>query len=93
MMEKENNWCLPGGILFGIYSGPSCYKEYPNGDNLFSIQIVFHTKTYCGALKQEDAESFEHSFFHCDHLPSPLNQNQAAFILDWAEGKQPPIVR
>jgi ADP-ribose pyrophosphatase YjhB (NUDIX family) len=90
---EETNLTIESPSLFGVYSGPSCYKEYPNGDKVFSIQIIFHTKSYYGQLKQEGAESFEHLFFHRDNLPVPLNPNQAAFILDWAEGKLPPIVK
>jgi ADP-ribose pyrophosphatase YjhB (NUDIX family) len=42
--------------LFGIYSGTQCYGEYPNGDKIFSLQIIFHANVYIGELREEDLE-------------------------------------
>jgi ADP-ribose pyrophosphatase YjhB (NUDIX family) len=79
--------------LFGIYSGTSCFAEYPNGDKTYSVQIIFHAKRYEGKLKQEGAESFEHRFFSKGSLPHPLNPRQKQFILDWEQGVQPPVIK
>ncbi len=78
--------------LFGIYSGPSGSKEYPNGDKVYSVQIIFICKDYQGQLKQFGEESLDHQFFHRSELPHPLNPNQARFILDWAEGNDGRVI-
>lgn len=92
-VEEETSLMIYNPELFGIYSGPSCFKEYPNGDKVFSVQIIFRVTKYAGDLKQEGAESFEHHFFQRNELPSPLNSNQAAFILDWAENVEMPVIK
>ncbi|NGQ96449.1 NUDIX hydrolase [Brevibacillus sp. SYP-B805] len=92
-VEEETNLVIHHPELFGIYSGPSCFKEYPNGDKVFSVQVIFRVKQYTGELKQEGAESLKHRFFNKDELPSPLNSNQAAFILDWAEGVPTSVIK
>jgi ADP-ribose pyrophosphatase YjhB (NUDIX family) len=90
---EETNLTLHSIELFGVYSGPSCYKEYPNGDKIYSVQIIFYSDNFNGELIQEGAESFEHKFFTRDALPTPLNSNQASFILDWANETRRPIIR
>lgn len=92
-VEEETDLVIENPELFGIYSGPSCYKEYPNGDKVFSVQVIFRTRTFSGLLKQEGPESLEHTFFTRDALPSPLNSNQAAFISDWAESIATPVIK
>lgn len=92
-VEEETNLVIGHPELFGIYSGPSCYKEYPNGDKVFSVQVIFRVRQYSGDIKQEGPESYEHRFFSRTELPSPLNSNQAAFILDWAEDIATPVVK
>lgn len=91
-VEEETDLTIEGIELFGIYSGPSCFKEYPNGDKIYSIQIIFTCTNFSGVLKQEGEESFEHRFFDRAELPEPLNPNQEAFIMDWAEGNGDKVI-
>ncbi len=30
--------------LFGLYSGESCFVTYPNGDQVYSVQVIFHSR-------------------------------------------------
>jgi 8-oxo-dGTP pyrophosphatase MutT (NUDIX family) len=78
--------------LFGIYSGEKCFVKYPNGDKVFSVQIIFKTRHYEGELKQQGIENREHKFFNTFELPTNLNPRQKPFILDWAGGKKNPII-
>lgn len=91
-VEEETNLCIANIELFGIYSGPSCFMEYPNGDKVYSVQIIFICRGFQGILKQEGEESFEHRFFDRDNLPNPLNPNQESFILDWADGRGDKVI-
>lgn len=79
--------------LFGLYSGESCYVAYPNGDQVYSVQVIFHSETYWGELQQRGTESKAHRFFGRDELPGNLNPRQKAFIQDWADEKKVPIMR
>ncbi|HWO75332.1 MAG TPA: NUDIX hydrolase [Bacillus sp. (in: firmicutes)] len=78
--------------LFGLYSGEKCFAAYPNGDQVFSTQVIFYTKTYTGTLKAEDLESREHRFFKRDEIPPNLNPRQKYFILDWKKGAKTPVI-
>lgn len=91
--NEETGLRVKGLQLFGLYSGESCYATYPNGDQVYSVQIIFHTDQYEGELTQGDAESHAHRFFGKDNLPTNLNLRQKAFIQDWACGKKLPVVR
>lgn len=79
--------------LFGLYSGDSCFVTYPNGDEVYSVQVIFQSDTYTGTLKQVGEESKEHRFFNRSELPQNLNPRQSAFIQDWVREIQRPLVR
>ncbi|MFP8782912.1 NUDIX domain-containing protein [Planococcus plakortidis] len=34
--------------LFGLYSGEEGYAKYRNGDQVYSVQIIFHTPQFSG---------------------------------------------
>jgi len=78
--------------LFGMYSGESCFVQYPNKDQVYSVQIIFTTTTFSGELKQQGIESKEHRFFRKNELPANLNPRQEQFILHWAENKKMPVI-
>ncbi|VDH01089.1 RNA pyrophosphohydrolase [Lysinibacillus sphaericus] len=79
--------------LFGIYSGEDCYAEYSNGDQVYSVQVIFIAHSTSGELLQEGEESREHRFFAPHNLPDNLNLRQKSFILDWARGAKIPVIR
>ena len=78
--------------LFGIYSGESCFVQYPNGDKAYSVQVIFTATTFTGVVKQKGTESREHRFFSREALPENLNPRQKQFIIDWAEGRALPVI-
>ncbi|WP_107923504.1 NUDIX hydrolase [Lysinibacillus parviboronicapiens] len=78
--------------LYGIYSGKTCFVEYPNKDKVFSVQIIFKTSDFQGDLKQKSEESKAHRFFQRKDLPLNLNPRQKKFIVDWVENKKLPII-
>ncbi|MFJ3390564.1 MULTISPECIES: NUDIX hydrolase [unclassified Lysinibacillus] len=78
--------------LFGLYSGGEGFAEYPNGDKVFSIQIIFHSSSFLGELIHETEESHEHRFFTRNDLPL-LNAHQERFIQDWVNQVTLPIIK
>ncbi|WP_407951610.1 NUDIX domain-containing protein [Planococcus sp. A6] len=78
--------------LFGLYSGAEGYAEYQNGDQVYSVQIIFHTQEFSGELIQEGTESHEHRFFKPDELPQ-INSHQERFIMDWVNKGSLPILK
>ncbi|WP_233569808.1 NUDIX hydrolase [Falsibacillus albus] len=91
-LNEETGLTASALQLFGIYSGDSCFVQYPNGDKMYSVQIIFHAKEYTGSLQQEGSEAREHKFFRPTELPDNLNPRQRSFIVQWAEGKATPVI-
>ena len=55
--------------LFNIYSGEEQHHFYPNGDEVYLVNIVFQTHSYSGNLKISDGESIELKFFNRNEIP------------------------
>lgn len=73
--------------LFGLYSGDDRLIHYPNGDVVYSLSVIFTTKTYTGQISDEDSEVLEHRFFNREDIPDNLFTPDARPILDWKAGK------
>lgn len=91
-VKEETNITLHDLSLFGIYSGKEGLTKYPNGDEVFSVQVIFYTTDYTGDAVM-DHESLEIHFFAKNNLPINLNPHQAPFILDWKDGVEQPILK
>lgn len=89
---EETNLTIDNLSLFGIYSGEKGLTKYPNGDKVFSIQVIFHITQYKGVLKSNH-ESLQTIFLHKQNMPSNLNAHQAPFINDWIDGVSLPIIK
>ncbi|MBE5830876.1 MAG: NUDIX domain-containing protein [Butyrivibrio sp.] len=72
--------------LFGLYSGDDRMIHYPNGDLVYSLAVIFKTKSYTGEISNDDSEVLEHRFFDRVNIPSNLFSPDARAILDWAKG-------
>ncbi|QTD39674.1 NUDIX hydrolase [Sporosarcina sp. Te-1] len=73
--------------LFGLYSGDACFVTYPNGDEMYSVQVIFISSDFTDNIIQSGSESQSHHFFNKEELPLNLNPRQRQFIEEWASGK------
>ncbi|MCA1055277.1 NUDIX hydrolase [Rossellomorea aquimaris] len=89
---EETNFSINQLQLFGLYSGKNAFATYPNGDQVFSLQIIFFTRNFNGILNRNQ-ESIELDFFSREELPQQINPHQAPFILDWAGNAKLPIIK
>ncbi|WP_391205759.1 NUDIX hydrolase [Psychrobacillus sp. L4] len=89
---EETNLTITEVSLFGIYSGKKGFASYPNGDKVYSIQIIFQSRNYEGSLKQ-NIESKQLRFFSKEELPTNINSHQAPFIIDWLNNVPIPVVK
>lgn len=78
--------------LFGIYSGEKGFAKYANGDQVYSVQIIFYTTDYTGFLESNN-ESKELCFLHKNELPKNINPHQSSFILDWKNEVTKPVIK
>lgn len=58
--------------LFDIFSGEELYYKYPNGDEVYNIDIVFVTSKYYGEANK-NAESKGFKFFMINELPENIS--------------------
>lgn len=54
--------------IFNIYSGEEQHHIYPNGDEVYFVNIIFETDIYEGDITI-DSESLAFQFFDIDKLP------------------------
>lgn len=84
--------------LFGIYSGQDRLITYPNQDVVYSLSVIFVTKTYTGQISDEDWEVLEHRFFTKEEILDPDFEKNLFIadkrpILDWARGEKRVVVK
>ena len=56
--------------LVAVLSGDEYYFEYPNGDKMCTVIVLFKVLNYTGEIKVSDNESKQLKFFSLDALPN-----------------------
>ena len=56
--------------LVTVLSGKDYYFEYPNGDKMCTVIVLFKVVNYSGNILVSDNESKELKFFSLDNLPN-----------------------
>ena len=79
--------------LYGLYSGTERLIHYPNDDEVYSLSVIFHTKSYTGSISDTDSEVLEHKFFSRENIPDNLFIPDARPIFDWASGHERVLVK
>lgn len=78
-LKEEANLVAKDLELVTVLSGKDYYFEYPNGDKMCTVIILFKVLNYDGELKVNDDESKKLAFFGFDNLP-PLESRAAKII-------------
>lgn len=65
--------------LVDVLSGKEYYFEYPNGDKMCTVIVLFKVLNYKGKIKISDDESKDLRFFSMDNLP-PLESRAESII-------------
>jgi 8-oxo-dGTP pyrophosphatase MutT (NUDIX family) len=82
---KEETGLIVGEMqLFGVFSGPELFYEYPNGDQVYNVNIVYLTRDYNGEFAVEKEEASEMGWFAPDHLPG-ISPPLRPVIARWVE--------
>lgn len=66
--------------LCHVFSGPDYYFKIDNGDEFYSVTVVYRTKNYSGELNPCDSETLSLDFFSLDNLPSQLLASNKNFL-------------
>lgn len=68
-LKEEAGICAEALELVTVLSGKDFYFEYPNGDKLCTVIVLFKVTHYSGARKVSDEESKALQFFPLTDLP------------------------
>lgn len=63
--------------LVTVLSGDEYYFEYPNGDKMCTVIVLFKVLNYTGEIKVSDNESKKLKFFSLDALPNMESRAKA----------------
>jgi ADP-ribose pyrophosphatase YjhB (NUDIX family) len=91
--QEETGLIIGDMDFFGVYSGKEGFAQYSNGDQVFSIQMIFKTSNVSGELIQKSDESRAHVFFDKHDLPPNINSHQKRFIMDWVHQVPTPVIK
>ncbi|KPU26356.1 ADP-ribose pyrophosphatase [Caloranaerobacter sp. TR13] len=69
--------------LFGVYSGKELYYKYPNGDEVYNIDVVYISKSYSGDLHVDGFEAKDVRFFAIDEIPQKISPPAKPVINDF----------
>lgn len=85
-LKEETNLTAKSFSLLNVFSGKNFYFKYPNGDELFSVVVLYLANGVSGNLKITDGESFKLKYFGKNELP--CLESRAKIIIDWLIKKE-----
>lgn len=59
--------------FFMVNSGPDAHYVYPNGDEVYNVEIVYLCKKYHGEIKRQEEEIEEIRFFALEEIPEEIS--------------------
>lgn len=68
-LKEETGICADELQLVAVLSGRDFYFEYPNGDKMCTVIVLFKVPHYNGTIKVSDKESKALKFFPLTNLP------------------------
>lgn len=68
-LKEEANIDVKSLELVTVLSGKDYYFEYPNGDKMCTVIVLFKVTDYDGEIKINDDESKKLEFFSLENLP------------------------
>lgn len=74
-------------VLFSVFSGKELRYTYPNGDEVYNVDIVFICRKYRGELKIDGKEVKKLAFFGIDSLPDNISPPVALPLKKYAEAR------
>lgn len=69
---EETNLEIMEMSLFGAFSGPELYYQYPNGDEVYNVTVVYLSRAWHGEIKLND-EHCEWQWFAASDIPENVS--------------------
>jgi len=85
-LKEETNLTADRFTLLHLFSGNDFYFKYPNGDELYSVIVLYLANDVSGEMKPADGESSAVKFFGKDEMPTL--ESRAEKIIEWLIGEK-----
>ena len=69
--------------LFGVFSGEDMHYVYPNGDEVYNVDIVYICRDHSGELTPQEGEVDGLRFFDADRLPENISPPSRRPLARW----------
>ena len=70
---EETGLLLSHITLFGVFSGPELYYQYPNGDEVYNVSAVYTSISMDTEVKLDLSEHSDRKYFPFDRLPKKIS--------------------
>ena len=83
-LEEETGLIAGQMTLLGVFSGEGMHWVYPNGDEVYNVDIVYVCHDYSGDMKPQSGEVTALEWFRPDAMPEnifPMNRKALDFYL------------
>lgn len=71
--------------FFMVNSGPEVHYIYPNGDEVYNVEIIYLCRKYHGTLKRQEEEVEELCFFALADIPAEISDPIAPVVRKYIE--------
>lgn len=59
--------------MFDVFSGQELYYQYPHGDEVYNVVVVYICKEYGGVMKGDEEEVQDIRFFKLNEIPNEIS--------------------
>ncbi|QZY56725.1 NUDIX hydrolase [Crassaminicella profunda] len=73
-LKEEMNVQVENLTLYDVLSGPLYYHEYPNGDKVYSVTVLYTANKIVGKIEVDNKEIATVKFFSPNKLPSNITK-------------------
>ena len=70
---EETELAVDGISLFDVFSGSDLFYQYPNGDQVYNVTVVYLARDMTGQLSVNPQEHTAVQFFELNSLPSAIS--------------------
>ena len=79
-VKEETGLVLGELTLVGVSGGADGHHIFPNGDEIYSVDIHYLCKDYVGVLQKQENEIAQLQFFDVNNLPNNLWESDRKII-------------
>ncbi|MFC0561317.1 NUDIX hydrolase [Halalkalibacter alkalisediminis] len=80
---EEMGITLKSPSLYRIFSGQDFYHEYPNGDKVYSVIMMYIASGYTGEIIVDNKEIKEAKYFDINQLPPQLTRTTKKILTEY----------